>query len=182
MAFPMTVAVKKSGDAKDKVTTLIRTLPMTFQDTNRNYEADADEAKNVYDIATAVERDVEVGGQKQQARAIVVGSVGWMADVAMRPANAQFGYDAIRWLSRDEDVAGEIESEEDVAVVHTREEDWYWFLTAMFAMPSLVIAATRKKYRDPFVSPVTTARGVVDTPSANVCHADPTVSTRYWTR
>jgi hypothetical protein len=140
MAFPMTVAVKKSGDAKDKVTTLIRTLPMTFQDTNRNYEADADEAKNVYDIATAVERDVEVGGQKQQARAIVVGSVGWMADVAMRPANAQFGYDAIRWLSRDEDVAGEIESEEDVAVVHTREEDWYWFLTAMFAMPSLVIA------------------------------------------
>lgn len=142
MAFPMTVAIKKSVEAasKDKLTTLIRTLPMTFQDTNRNFEADADEAKNVYDIATAIERDADVDGKKTQSRAIVVGSVGWMSDVAMRPANAQFGYDAIRWLSRDEDVAGEIESEEDVAVVHTREEDWYWFLTAMFAMPSLVVA------------------------------------------
>jgi hypothetical protein len=142
MAFPLSVAVKKSAEAatKDKLTTLIRTLPMTFPDTNRNFEADPDEAKNVYDLATAVERDVEVDGAKRQARAIVVGSVGWMADVAMRPANAQFGYDAVRWLTRDEDVAGEIESEEDVAVVHTREEDWYWFLTAMFAMPSLVVA------------------------------------------
>jgi hypothetical protein len=139
MAFPMTLAVKKKAEAasKDKLTTLIRTLPMTFQDANRNYEADPDESKNTYDIAVAVEHDVDGG---KQARAIVVGGVGWMADVAMRPANAQFGFDGIKWLTRDEDVAGEITSEEDVAVVHTREDDWYWFLTAMFAMPSLVVA------------------------------------------
>jgi hypothetical protein len=140
MAFPMSVAVKRNAEAatKDKLTTLIRTLPMTFQDANRNFDADPDEAKNTYELATAVEHDTAGG---TQARAIVVGSVGFMADVAMRPANAQFGYDAIRWLTRDEDVAGAIESEEDVAVVHSREEDWYWFLTAMFAMPTLVIAA-----------------------------------------
>jgi hypothetical protein len=138
MAFPQSVSVKRSAEAatKDKLTTLIRTLPMTFQDANRNFEADADEGKNTFELATAVEHDTDT----EQARAIVVGSVAWMADVAMSPSNAQFGYDAIRWLTRDEDVAGAIESEEDVAVVHSREDDWYWFLTAMFAMPTLVIA------------------------------------------
>jgi hypothetical protein len=67
----------------------------------------------------------------------------FLADDVIRAfrANAQFGYDAARWLSGDEDITGEVESEEDVKVQHTREEDWMWFLTAIGAVPTTVLMA-----------------------------------------
>ncbi len=141
MVFPGAVSVKKAATGGNKVTTLIRSMPMTWPDANGNFEADGEEAKNVYDLALAVEKDLGEGEDAKQARAVVVGSVTWLSDdllKAMR-ANAQFGFDGIRWLTRNDDISGEVESEEDVQVQHTRNEDWAWFLLAIFAMPAAVL-------------------------------------------
>jgi hypothetical protein len=118
-------------------------MPGTWQDANGNFLADPDEAKKVYELAVAVTKDVGEGDAKKEARAVVVGGVTWLSDEPLRSlrANQQFGYDAIRWLTRDEDISGEVESEEDVKVQHTRDEDWMWFLTAIFAVPATVLGA-----------------------------------------
>jgi hypothetical protein len=47
-------------------------------------------------------------------------------------------------------------------------------LAAVYApVPTLLIAATRKTYAVPFVSPVTVALVAVDVPSAKVVHVEP---------
>ncbi|MEQ1567642.1 MAG: Gldg family protein [Myxococcota bacterium] len=143
MVLPGAVSVEKTADTQNKVTTLIRTLPNTWADADRNFTADEGESKKVYELAVAVTKDVGEGEAKKEARAIVVGSVGWLADgpIQALQANAVFALDGLRWLDHDEDVAGEIESEEDVKVQHTREEDWMWFLTAIAAIPAVVLGA-----------------------------------------
>lgn len=143
MVLPASVFVQKAGQTTNKVTTLIRTMPGTWQDSNGNFEADPDEAKKVYELAVAATKDVGEGEAKKEARAVVVGGVAWLSDEPLRSlrANQQFGYDAIRWLTRDEDIAGEVESEEDVKVQHSQGEDWMWFLTAIFAVPAMVLGA-----------------------------------------
>ncbi|MEQ1503730.1 MAG: Gldg family protein [Myxococcota bacterium] len=143
MVLPNAVFVQKKGDAPAdlKVTTLVRSMPNTWSDDNRNFAADEGESKKVYELAVAVSKDIGEGDAKKEARAIVVGNTGFLADgpIVALQANAVFGLDGVRWLNHDEDVAGEVESEEDVKVQHTREEDWMWFLTAMAAVPMLVL-------------------------------------------
>jgi hypothetical protein len=71
----------------------------------------------------------------------VVGNVGFVSDVAVLQANAVFARDAVLWLDRDEEIAGEVENEEDVKVQHTQEEDWVWFLTTLLLVPLAVLGA-----------------------------------------
>ena len=139
--LPGAVSVTKAEGTPNKVATLIRSMPNTWSDADGDFEASTDETKKVWDLALAITKDVGEGEDKKEARAIVVGDVGFLADDVIRAfrANAQFGYDAARWLSGDEDITGEVETEEDVKVQHTREEDWMWFLTAIGAVPTTVL-------------------------------------------
>ncbi|MCA9490216.1 MAG: Gldg family protein [Myxococcales bacterium] len=143
MVFPGAVDLKKAEGVGAKVTTLIRTMPMAWKDADGDYERGPDESQNVYDLAVAVEQTHEdaEGKPTKESRAIVVGSVSWLSDDLLKAlrANAQFSYDGIRWLTRNDDISGAVESEEDVQVVHTRNEDWAWFLLAIFAMPACVL-------------------------------------------
>jgi len=141
MVFPGAVSVQKAEGTPNKVTTLIRSPANTWVDADGDFEASKDETKKVYDLAVAVTKDVGEGEDKKEAKAIVVGDVNFLADDLLRAlhANAQFGFDAIRWIVGDEDITGGVESEEDVKVQHTREEDWVWFLTAIAAMPIAVL-------------------------------------------
>jgi hypothetical protein len=47
--------------------------------------------------------------------------------------------DGIFWLQRDEAFAGEVISEEDVPVLHTRAENVFWFYTIIFGAPAVVL-------------------------------------------
>ena len=143
MVFPNAVAVEKAADTQNKVTTLVRTLPNTWADDDGNYVASEKETKKVYDVADAVTKDVGEGDAKKEARSIVVGNVGFLSDDPLQAlqANAVFAMDGLKWLNHDEDIAGEVESEEDVKVQHTRDEDWMWFLTAIVAVPAVVLGA-----------------------------------------
>ncbi len=138
LIMPTAVRVQKAGDAKHKVTTLVRSLDGTFEDLDGDREADPDEPGKVHGLALAIETAAE---GDQQGRAIVVGDTSLFSDDVLRysKGNVLFGSDTIRWLVGDEDTVGEIHSEEDVKIQHTRQEDTAWFLMSIVGVPALVL-------------------------------------------
>ena len=55
--------------------------------------------------------------------------------------NAALFYDGIRWLGGDEAFGGEITSEEDIPIVHTRAQDVALFYLTILGAPLLILAA-----------------------------------------
>ena len=54
-------------------------------------------------------------------------------------SNVTMAADGIRWLGREEAFSGEMISEEDVPIIHTRSEDVVWFYALIIGMPALVL-------------------------------------------
>ncbi|NCG17582.1 MAG: hypothetical protein GWP91_01015 [Rhodobacterales bacterium] len=123
------VAKKPSGDTK--VTTLIRAFPETWADLDRNLEHDPTEERKAYELAVAVTKP------DSDLRAIVVGDVNLMSDALLSASqgNEDFARDGLMWLLEDEAIAGEINNEHDVEIVHTRDEDFVWFWLTVAAVP-----------------------------------------------
>ena len=46
--------------------------------------------------------------------------------------------DTLRWLIGEEDLSGNLTSEEDVPIEHRRDEDKIWFYSTTFAGPALI--------------------------------------------
>jgi len=134
--IPTVRPVAKVEGTANKVSTLIRSFPDTWADTNGNYKNDEEEEKKVFELAVAVEPP------EGEARAIVVGDVELLGDpiLSQSKGNFVFGLDGVRWLIGDEEIAGDIESEEDVKIVHSRTEDQKWFYFTVFAIPLLILA------------------------------------------
>ncbi len=128
--------IAKSAGAKTKVTTLMRSFPDTWEDADRDFAPGEGEEKKVWDLAVAVTPE---GDGKM--RAIVVGDVNLYADALLQQSqgNAIFARDTLLWLLDDPDAAGEVESEEDVQIVHTSEEDIAWFALTVFGVPLLIL-------------------------------------------
>jgi hypothetical protein len=57
------------------------------------------------------------------------------------PANAYFALDGVKWLLGEEATAGEVSSEEDKPIEHTRKQDVFWFYSTIFVAPALVLGA-----------------------------------------
>lgn len=143
---PGAVYVQKAASGNnDKVTTLVRSMPNTWADDNGDFLPSDGEAKKVYEMAVAATKEVKPadGGEAKEARALVVGSLGAISDepIIRLKANEIFARESILWLNRDEEISGSVESEEDVKVQHTRQEDWMWFLLAIVAVPAMVLGA-----------------------------------------
>ncbi|HHO52578.1 MAG TPA: hypothetical protein ENK18_17340 [Deltaproteobacteria bacterium] len=143
MVFSTAMSVQKQEGTANKITTLIRSRPNTWEDLNGNFQADPGEPKKTFELAAAITKPMDdaAEGAPEEARAIVVGDVGYLSDVLISrlKANAVFSLDGFKWLTHDEEIVGAIETEEDVKVQHTREEDWIWFLAAVVAVPSMVL-------------------------------------------
>lgn len=75
-------------------------------------------------------------------RALVYGDAEIFADrvLVSLQLNAALVADGIRWLGKEESFSGEVVSEEDVPVLHTRSEDVGWFYAIIFGAPGLVLA------------------------------------------
>ncbi len=104
--------------------------------------AKKDEAKKK-DDATAKKDDSKKDKSKQpdELRAIVLSDADALADgLLSNPGNAYFFLDGVRWLAGDESIAGEVSSETDVPIAHTRKQDQAWFYSCIFFVPALVIA------------------------------------------
>jgi hypothetical protein len=49
--------------------------------------------------------------------------------------------DAMRWLVGEESWSGQTNTEEDVRIEHTKQQDLAWFYSTIFGVPGLVLAA-----------------------------------------
>lgn len=124
-----------------RVNVTIRALTGTWADLNGNHELDeGQESRMSYSLAAAVTIPEE--GGRPEGRDVVVADVDVFTDqVLLRsPGNLYFLADVLRWLVGDEELAGEVENEEDVPIEHTRDQDVVWFYGTVFVVPAAVVA------------------------------------------
>jgi hypothetical protein len=130
----------------------VRSDPDTWADKNGNWKFDEGaETRTTYDLVAAVtKRNASAIHPEEEARAVVMADSDLLSDRAIRyPGNGALVMDVMRWLGGEERITGQVASEEDVPVEHTRKQDLWWFYLSIFAAPTLVLAigffATRKR-------------------------------------
>ena len=118
---------------------VLNSLDGTFADKNGNLQLDApDETRKAYGLAAAVTRTGTTG--KDEMRAFVVSD----ADVFCEPyvrfqGNPYFIGDVVYWLRDVKEPVLPTVSEEDVRIVHKRDEDMIWFYSTTLGVPALVL-------------------------------------------
>lgn len=137
------------GEAPKKTVTL-RSPETSWLDTTENFvfddKATPPEKRQRWSIGVAVE-----GGklaEKDGFRALVYSDVDMFADLfvqaqgriaAVMVSGALFD-DSIRWLGGEEVFSGEIVSEDDKAIQHTKSQDAVWFMLTVIGAPLVVLA------------------------------------------
>lgn len=134
----------KGADGGPKVTFIIRSMASTFADEVRNFTFDdGDEEKRRRNLAAAIEGKTPKGADKDDhgMRAMVFTDAEMFSDAVLvrAPMLQILMDDAIRWLGGEEDFSGTVESEKDVRIQHTEEEDKLWFYSTVALAPMLVL-------------------------------------------
>ncbi len=123
----------------------VRAEPATWNDLNRNYQADVPpEVRKAYGIVAAVTRR-KVGSTRveDELRALVVSDSDAIADevLGVSKGNGYLVVDGLKWLFGDEQLQGIVNQETDVAISRTTTQDKVWFWTTIFLGPMAVLAA-----------------------------------------
>ncbi|MEO1172234.1 MAG: DUF4350 domain-containing protein, partial [Myxococcota bacterium] len=136
-------ALKKVDKPPEGVTVrvVVRSRPGAFVDANgdRVRQTEEKEDENAA-LSLGVVAEFEGKGEKK-GRAIVFGDADAASNTLIRnPGNAYLIVDGVRWLAHDEDVAkGAPTLEEDVKIMHRKDEDSLWFYGTTLASPALVL-------------------------------------------
>jgi hypothetical protein len=79
--------------------------------------------------------------QNSEMRAFVLADADALSDLLMERVvgNQMLLVDAVRWLVGEESLAGELSTEEDVRIEHTKQQDLAWFYSTIFGIPVLVL-------------------------------------------
>lgn len=119
----------------------VRSMPDAWVDLNGNYELDAGETRKAYGLVAAVERR-QAKDQAEPMRAVVLGDSDAVADLVLQqlPGNQYLVIDGFKWLLGDEALAGPTNTEVDVPLTRTRQQDSLWFYGTTFFAPLAVIA------------------------------------------
>lgn len=135
----------KSG-AKKTVT--IRSMESSFLDLNNNFTHDKDtEKKQRWNIAVAVEGP-KLSGGADGFRALVFADTDLFADALVQNAARQAAVilisgplldDSVKWLGGEEVFAGDIVTEEDSTIEHTKNEKAAWFFLTVLGVPVIVL-------------------------------------------
>jgi len=127
----------------------------TFPDLNGDYKWEPGEDRRTWEVAAALAKTSPAKDEKGppiEQRLFLVGDSDFLTDLAIHfGGNGLLALDPVRWLIGEESFAGEISTEADVPIAHTRKQDVAWFYSSTFAIPGLVIAlgfvVTRKRRR-----------------------------------
>lgn len=161
-----------AGGEDPKRTFVVRTMPTAWQDWNGNLDFDATgfdgapaEKRDRYNVIASIEGPKLPPGDDGEAqdgfRAMVTADVDLFADLRIAQAGmvtvdmvgGPLLDDAVKWLGGEEVFAGDVVSEEDVAIKHSQETDGKWFLGTIFGAPILVLGLgltlTRRRRRAP---------------------------------
>ncbi|MBM4378183.1 MAG: Gldg family protein [Deltaproteobacteria bacterium] len=134
------VQPQKALPAGVSVDVTVRAHPQTWLDADGDYAftKDAEERKG-WELAAAV----KVGGGGKdvpEGRALVVGDADAVSDLLLQnEPNLLFASDGLKWLLGEEQLAGSVSNEEDVALQHTRSKGVAWFYSTLFGAPGLVL-------------------------------------------
>lgn len=136
-----------------KKTITIRSAESSFLDLNDNYAFDAGgatpEKKQRWNLAAAVEGPKQ--GSSDGYRVLLYADVDLFADIFLRdqlgrPVMLMWSdlagevvNDAIHWLGGEEAFTGEIVSEDDKPIQHTKNQDVVWFALTIIGFPLLVL-------------------------------------------
>lgn len=143
--FPGASSLDRKGDEGLKIDFVVRSQSDAFADANGNFQYDSDtEKRNAYNLAAAVSKEIaadgEEGKEKKELRAFVIADADALSDVAFgHEPNIVLALDAVRWLGGEESFAGEITSNEDVRIEHTKEKDQVWFWATILVAPAMVL-------------------------------------------
>lgn len=164
------------GADKPKKTVVIRSAETSWLDRVSNYELDdkpaagqAAEKRDRYNVAAAIEGPKRKGadGKEQDGfRAMLYADADLFADAVV---DAGFGQralvmiggpileDAVRWLGGEEFFAGEVVTEEDKPIQHSKDQEKRWFLLIIVGLPLAVLGlgltATMARRRRKKVAP-----------------------------
>ncbi len=118
----------------------VRSMPDAWVDANNNYEFDTGETRKAYGVVAAVERR-QAKGDAEPMRAVVLGDSDAIADLVLQqlPGNQYLVVDGFKWLLGDEALAGPVNTEADVPLTRTRQQDALWFYGTTFFAPLAVI-------------------------------------------
>ncbi|WP_437475463.1 Gldg family protein [Sorangium sp. So ce1014] len=143
--FPGASSLDKVEGGDLKIDFVVRSLGETFADANGNFKFDdGSEKRSAYNLAAAVSKELAPGGgdgkDKKELRAFVVADADVFSDAAFRnEPNIVLALDAFRWLGGEESFAGEITTNEDVRIEHTKEKDQVWFWATILVAPAMVL-------------------------------------------
>ncbi len=167
--FSGSAALERAKDADGAllVDFAIKSMFGSFVDENGDLNFDPTDRKGTFNLAAAVSHKLGDGKDAQEMRAFVLGDADCVSDFwFMQDRNNQLMFvEALRWLGGEESFSGEIESEEDVAIVHTKAEDQVYFYGTIVGAPSLVLGVgllltmRRRKKRDDEPEPEAPAAG-----------------------
>ena len=134
-------AAKKPADGKPEV--VLKSMPKTWADIDGDLQfSAASEKRKVYNIGMAVERSLSMGDGEGEvsARTLVLADADMISDMALRnEGNTNLVANGLKWLIGEEALAGELTSEEDQKIQHTRKKDMWWFYSTTFGIPALVM-------------------------------------------
>ncbi|MEO0812462.1 MAG: DUF4350 domain-containing protein, partial [Myxococcota bacterium] len=128
---------------------IMKTTADAYIDSNGDRTRQPTESPGAQTLVAAVEVEATDG----EGRAVVLSDADALANgVLNNPGNAFLLVDSVRWMTGDEQIAkGAPESEEDVKIVHRKDEDKLWFYGTTLASPVVVLALgllyTRRRRR-----------------------------------
>lgn len=140
----------KGGQPTKTVT--IRSMESSFLDLNDNFSFDSgSEKRQKWNLGVAVEGPKMKGPDgkdKDGWRALVFADADLFADVLVSNAMGRAQVvmvsgplldDSIKWLGGEEVFAGEVISEDDKPIKHTKNQDAVWFAATIVGAPALVL-------------------------------------------
>jgi hypothetical protein len=121
----------------------------TWNDLDGNFQLDAPkEQRKIWNLAAAVVRKKAGNKPADETRALVLGDSDLLTDgIVGNPGNAYYVLDGVKWLLGDEALTGEVNSEVDQPVVHTRKQDVTWFWGTIVLAPGLAMMIGRRVTR-----------------------------------
>ena len=132
-----------SKDDGNQIKFPVKTMNDGWIDKNSNGVFDeASEKRQSLNLVAAVEnrKRHRQDSPQEYMRVLVVGDADVAGDGLMRnPGNAYFMMDALNWLLEEKDEKGTIENEEDIALVHRRDEDVIWFYGTSLVVPGMIL-------------------------------------------
>lgn len=122
----------------------VRAHAQTWNDLNNNFNADTPpEVRKAYGLVASVTRRAPSNKIEEELRAVVLADSDAVGDVVLSQVKSNQGLilDMLKWLLGEEKIMGLTNSENDVAIVRTRQQDMIWFYATIFLAPAVVILA-----------------------------------------